>query len=264
MSYVTVAKKYTPKPVKRLVARLRKLFVYHNYDSSQYWKKRAADPDQAAVLWTNQEYNSLYRQDQQAILEPYFKQLSPQARVLDIGCGIGVVATMITHINPDLHVDAVDFPEMIQVASAKNAGAQINYIACEAEKYYSEQPYSIILSSGCYSAIRDINKLEQSLQYASQMLAKDGLLIMIDPFHRWNYLARAKYGSQDVKNYLTKQGLLLEKKSGVLFWPFREWLANSDYSGELLKKRYLLGEKLLSVFGKHFWADYKVLVFRKC
>lgn len=263
MSYVTVAKKYTPESVKRLVARFRKLFIYHNYDSSQYWKRRAADPDQAAVLWTNQEYNSLYRQDQQAILEPYFKQLSPQETVLDIGCGIGVVASMITHINPTLKVDAVDFPEMIDVAKTKNVGIQINYIACEAENYYSKQPYSIILSSGCYSAIRDISKLEQSLHYASEMLAKNGLLIMIDPFHRWTYLARAKYGSQDVINYFSSKGLVLEKKSGILFWPFREWLANSDYTGERLRKRYLLGEKLLAFLGKHFWADYKILVFRK-
>ncbi|TXH67149.1 MAG: class I SAM-dependent methyltransferase [Thiothrix sp.] len=264
MSYITVAKKYTPKAVKQLVARFRKLFVYYDYDSSQYWKKRASDPDQAAVLWTNQAYNSLYRQDQQTTLEPYFKQLAPQATVLDIGCGIGVVARMITQINPNLKVDAVDFPEMIAVAKTKNAETQINYIACEAENYYREQqPYAVILSSGCYSAIRDIKKLEQALQYASQMLAKDGLLIMIDPFHRWNYLARAKYGSQDVINYFASRGLVLEKKSGILFWPFREWLANSKHTGETLRKRYLLGEKLLAVLGKHFWADYKILVFRK-
>lgn len=263
MSYLTIAKRYTPKPVKQLVARFRKLFIYHNYDSSQYWKKRAADPDQAAVLWTNQEYNNLYRQDQQTILEPYLKNLSSQDKVLDIGCGIGVVASMITCLNPTIKVDAVDFPEMINVAKTKNAGAKINYIACEAENYYSMQPYSLILSSGCYSAIRDIDKLEQALEYASQMLTKNGLLIMIDPFHRWNYLARAKYGSKDVINYFSSKGLVLEKKSGILFWPFREWLANSDYTGATLRKRYLLGERLLSLLGKHFWADYKILVFRK-
>ncbi len=263
MSPLNTAKKYTPRPAKHLVSRLRRLFIYHHYDSSQYWKKRAGDPGQAAVLWGNQEYNDLYRKDQQVILEKYITGLRPQERVLDIGCGIGIVSDMLTRINPEIQVDAVDFPEMIKVAASQNAKKQINYIACEAENYHSETLYSIILSSGCYSAIRDIEKLEKSLSSASSMLAKNGLVIMIDPFHRWNYLARAKYGSRDVEQYLAGKGLVMEEKSGILFWPFREWLANSDYVGESLKKRYLLGERLLSLLGRHFWADYKLLVFRK-
>lgn len=238
--------------------------MYNHYNSSDYWKKRASEPSQAAVLWKNQEYNALYRKDQNEILRRYMQSLPDNSCLLDIGCGIGVVSSMITRLNPSLQIDAVDFQEMITIAASENAQPQINYIACEAENYLTaEGKYALILSSGCYSAIRDISLLEQSLAHAATMLKPDGLIVMIDPFHRWNYLARAKYNSHDVEQYLAAKNLVLEKRSGLLFWPFREWLANSAYTGEPLQRRYEWGERLLALLGRHFWADYKILVFRK-
>jgi hypothetical protein len=84
---------------------------------------------------------------------------------------------------------------------------------------------------------------------------------MMDPFHRWNYLCRAKYSSAEVVEFMRWLGFRLISRGGVLFWPYREWLANSAYSGKELGRRFAEGERLLNLLGAHFWADYKVLEF---
>lgn len=253
-----------PESIEILLSKIKKIFVYKDYDSTAYWKTRAKEPRQAAVLWQNQEYNELYREIQTKIISSCIKDLKKGSKLLDIGCGIGVVSKMINDINDGVLIDAVDFSEMIKVAKLTINKPNINFIESSAEEYlHQPNTYDVVLSSGCYSAIRDINKLEKSIKNGALMLKPDGRMIMIDPFHQWSYLARAKYGTNDVVNLLRKNNLILEKKTGVLFWPFREWLANSSYIGEGLASKFRFGEKLLSLFGKHFWADYKVLVFKK-
>ncbi len=262
---INIIKRSIPLPIKRMLARIKKSLIYTNYDSSLYWKKRASEPGQAAVMWKNQDYNCLYRKDQKEIINRYLERLDSGDQVLDIGCGIGVVSEMILDIRGDLKIDAVDFDEMIQVAQNKTSSGGINFIGSSAEEYFdASKRYQLILSSGCYSAIRDIRALEKSLENAVNMLDDGGIILMIDPFHRWSYLARAKYNSRDVINYLKQKGdFELLEKSGVLFWPYREWLANSAFSGKELEQRYQRGEKILKRLGSHFWADYKILAFKK-
>jgi hypothetical protein len=62
---------------------------------------------------------------------------------------------------------------------------------------------------------------------------------------------------------MEKRGIRVLEKSGVLFWPFREWLAGSSMDDEILEKRFIMGEKILRMLGNHFWSDYKILVFKK-
>jgi len=247
-----------------LIHRLRRLFFYNQYDSSAYWRSRASCPGQAAVLWNNEQYNVLYRKLQYDILRPYVQSLPPNARILDVGCGIGTVTEMLLTMRSDIAIDALDFPEMIAVAKTRVSDERVRFIEGSAESYIVEgEVYDLVISSGCYSAIRDISKLEMAIGNGAKMLKVGGIMLMIDPFHRWNYLARAKYGTQDVVRLLEQHNLQLQTKSGVLFWPFREWLANSAYSGDALETRFHLGERLLAIMGRHFWADYKILLFKK-
>lgn len=251
-------------PLLTVYRTLRRLSIHRVYDSSAYWRSRAALPDQAAVLWTNQCYNRLYRARQHRILERYLGDLPPGARVLDVGCGIGTVSQMILSIRPDCTIDAVDFSEMIAVARHHVIDRRVTFIDSPAETYLgTEHSYDLVLSSGCYSCIRDISKLETALANGARMLKHNGLMLLIDPFHRWNYLARAKYGTTDVATLLSTHDLELVDKSGVLFWPFREWLCDSSVPDDVLERRFNLGETLLAVMGQHLWADYKVLAFRR-
>jgi 2-polyprenyl-3-methyl-5-hydroxy-6-metoxy-1,4-benzoquinol methylase len=244
--------------------RMSRLFVYRQYDSSAYWRARAAGSGQGRVMWQNEEFNELYRGVQREILRPYVTSLPAHARVLDIGCGIGVVARMIVDLHPTADVDAVDFPEMVKAAEAEYAGDRIRYIASSAEEYLAnDRRYDLVLSSGCFSAIRHVPTMESAVANAIEMLARPGLLIMIDPFHRWNYLARVKYSAREMIAFVEARGPRLMCKSGVLFWPYRDRLAGSTRRGADLARQFERGERWLRLLGQHAWADYKVLVFRQ-
>jgi SAM-dependent methyltransferase len=263
-TFMTFVKRVLPRPVKYLALVPRRLLFYSTYDSTSYWRGRAKEPGQAAVLWPNQEYNQLYRAMQAEILAPHLRGLNDGARVLDIGCGIGVVAKLMLALNPTIKIDAVDFEEMLEAGRENLQDPRITRIACSAEDYRRNgQTYDLIVSCSCYSAIRDIAKLEKALANGADMLKVGGTMLLIDPFHRWNYLARAKYGSHDVERFLRSKNLQLVEKSGVLFWPFREWLADSKLTGEKLIRWFRMGERIRERLGAHLWADHKILIFKK-
>ena len=247
-----------------IIVHVKSFFVYHLYDSSAYWRSRAKGDGESRVLWKNEEYNRLYRDVQRSFIEPYIRALKEGDWVLDIGCGIGRVAKMMAHMNPKINIDAVDFPEMVEVAVKENKGSNIRYIASSAEAYYdAKKKYSLILSSACFSAIRHVPTMERAIENCVRMLAPGGYIIMMDPFHTWNYLARVKYSSKQVIKFMKSHGLELIHKSGVLFWPYRVWLCNADLPNFETQRLFRQGEMLLSILGKNLWSDYKILVFKK-
>lgn len=252
-----------PRPLKRFLGMLRRALIYRNYDSSAYWRQRTEALGEARVLWRNEAYNRCYRRRQQELIDAFLPEIDREYRVLDIGCGIGTVAKMLAQ-HPLIRIDAVDFPEMIAAACRENSSPCITYIASSAEDYFdSQKRYDLVLSSACFSAIRDINSLRQAIRNCAAMTAPGGRMLMLDPFHRWNYLARSKFSSRQVIALMDSLGFTCIRKSGVLFWPYREWLANSDFPPEQIEKHFRRGEKLLKLLGKHLWADYKILGFIK-
>lgn len=254
-----------PESIKMLLyIGLATVRPYRVGDNSAYWRGRAQCSHQSAVLWNNNDYNELYRIKQKEILRPHIVSLEHGAKVLDIGCGIGVVSEMIANIRNDLFVDAVDFEEMINVARNRiGIDRNINLIACPAEQYLVDVRYELILSSACYSAIRDLDKMYLAIDNGAKMVRPGGTFLMIDPFHRWKYLARARASSEDIEKYLEPRGFSLIEKSGVLFWPYREMLANSNIGRAKLERKFEFGERLLAILGKHRFADYKILAFTK-
>ncbi len=253
------------RTANRALGLLRRVFSYAEFDSESYWRGRSKYPGQMAVLWTNEGYNELFRLSQRKIIRSYLPTcIEREFNVLDVGCGIGVVAAMIAECAPMIRVDAVDFEEMIKVARTVNSSRQITYIESRAEDYFSpSKRYDLVISSGAFSAIRDIEKMKKAVANCVGMLRPGGTVLMMDPFHRSFLLARVRFSSREVCRYASELGLILTLRTGFLFWPFREWLANSDYSGVSLERKFHQGERILAAIGPHFWADYKVLVFRK-
>lgn len=256
---------FLPAPIKDIILIvLTSVRPYNEYDNSSYWRGRASCKGQKSVLWGNEAFNEVYRLEQKKILKPYIEALPSGARVLDIGCGIGVVSKMIHDMRKDLAIDAVDFEEMIIKAQNLVGDVEgINFISSAAENYLTEENYDLIISSGCYSAIRNLDKMYKAIDNGASMLKFGGKILMIDPFHRWKYLARARASSRDIEMFLQPKGLKLVEKSGVIFWLYRLKLANSSIPPELTRKKFYQGEMVLSLLGKHLWADYKILVFKR-
>jgi ubiquinone/menaquinone biosynthesis C-methylase UbiE len=262
MSFKKKVKKILPKTVISILFKIKQTIQYRNYDSSTYWKNRAKCDGQSSVLWKNENFNKLYREKQKKIIAQYLNKIN--IKVLDIGCGTGYVSKMMVDINPNINIDAVDFDEMIIEAKKRNSHNNIHYISSSAENYYDkDKQYDLVLSSGCFSAIRDIEKLEKAIHNTALMTKNNGIVLMIDPFHKWNYLARVKYNSKDVEKYMNSLGFKLMEKSGVIFWPYRDKYANSNLSMDELRDKFENGEKILHFLGSHLWADYKILLFKK-
>ena len=118
--------------------------VYQNYDSTAYWKGRASNDGQHAVLWRNEKYNQLYREDQSAILNRLLRTQHSDTKILDIGCGIGVVSKMIVDQFPNAVVDAVDFEEMVEVARQLNPHRRVSYWLATRNTILQEKKHMIL------------------------------------------------------------------------------------------------------------------------
>jgi 2-polyprenyl-3-methyl-5-hydroxy-6-metoxy-1,4-benzoquinol methylase len=251
--------------LKGLAARLLRLLRPHDgRDNAAYWRGRASESGSAAVLWRNVAYNRLVRERQYAQIAPVLAALPAQARVLDIGCGIGEVARWLAEQRHDLHITGVDFPEMVARASREwaQAGA-VEWVGASADTFARPEAFDLVLSSGCYSAIRDRAKCLAAIEAGCAAVKPGGVLLMIDPFHTSKYLARVRMGADEVVARVESLGLRTEHVGGILFWPFREFLSNSRWPESWLRNTFALGERLLQSLGERRWSDYKVLRFRK-
>lgn len=248
---------------KRLILPIIKIFGYHNSsDNSNHWRSRATCSGSSAVLWKNKHYNNLVREKQIFWFNKYLSDIPENNTVLDFGCGVGYVSKILTKINPSVKIDGVDFKEMVSEAKIRNHDEQIQYISLS-EWNTAKKKYDFLLSSGTLSAIRD-NKIRLEAMETFCNAAKSGsTILMIDPFHQWSFLARAKMSRHEVIKFMEQRDFLVVHQSGMLFWPFRLFLGNSNWDKNKVSQWFYLGEKILNILGNKVWSDYKILVFQK-
>lgn len=253
-----------PAPLVLILAHLRRTVIRTTYTSPDHWRSRALRTTGSKVLWGNETYNRLFREIQARFLQPYVDRLPSHAHVLDVGCGVGDVSRLVLSMRPDLSIDAVDLPEMIAAATRECPLRQINYIASKAEDFFdSSKAYHLVISSGCLAMITDIPKLERSIRNAALMTAPGGVVIMMEPFHTWRYLARANYGSSQAIQLLSRLGFELTARSGALFWPCQPWLTRAELPTSTVETRFAQAERMLNRLGTSRWADYHFLVFTR-
>lgn len=254
-----------PNWLKGLGARIFRLVLPHDgRDNSAYWRRRAGEAGSAAVLWQNPTYNRLVRAREYAQIAPYLADLPPDPHILDIGCGIGEVACWLLAQRDDIHVTGVDFAEMVARAARElPPSPRMEWVGASAADFVRPGAFDLVLSSGCYSAIRDKAKCRQAIEAGCQSVRPGGRLICIDPFHRHKYLARVRMGPDEVMAIVQASGLVHEHFGGILFWPMRELLANSRASDSTIERGFATGERWLQRWGERRWSDYKVLVFRR-
>lgn len=251
--------------LKGAAARVLRILLPHDgRDNSAYWRRRAGEAGSAAVLWRNSAYNRLVRQREYEHIAPVLAKLPLGARVLDIGCGTGEVTRWLLAQRADLRVTGVDFPEMVDRAARElPASERLEWVGASADEFERPDGFDLVLSSGCYSAIRERARCESAIAAGCRALSKGGCLLMIDPFHRSRYLARVRMSDDEVIALVRTHGLEPERRSGILFWPMRDLLSNSNRSEEVITRWFWRGEALLARLGELRWSDYKVLQFRK-
>lgn len=76
----------------------------------------------------------------------------PDGRILDIGCGTGLVASAILACRPDAVIDGVDIsPEMIAKAATKNEYAELMLADLTADFSHLPADYAAIVSAGTFT-----------------------------------------------------------------------------------------------------------------
>lgn len=91
-------------------------------DTSLYWRQRATRSGQKSVMWRNEYFNTLFREEQRKILKEIFPDdINERLEILEYGCGIGIFCKILVDIFPNAHVTGIDFTEMIFCCSKKIA-----------------------------------------------------------------------------------------------------------------------------------------------
>lgn len=248
--------------VKIIRNALKGIFTYRQYDSDEYWRKRA---DSGSLFWYNNYYNKCFREKEFEVIKQLIEKHNIQKTgpVLDVGCGIGEISRFLVDLGFK-QIDAVDFSEMIKIAKEANPHQQIRYISSSAQCYLVDKKYDLIISSVVFSMIRNIPKMFKAINNCITMVRKGGYILMIDAFHKSNLLARAKISADEVIEYMERRGLILVEKDGMLFYPLRILISNdktlTEYQTKVL---FNVGESMLAKLGKHMWSDYKILLFKK-
>jgi len=95
------------------------------------------------------------------------------ARILEIGCGTGILTRYLLQSFPHATIDAIDLsPRMIEQASAAlSAAPTINWHVADARFYRSRHRYDLIVSS---SALHWIDPLIEGFHNIASLLKKDG------------------------------------------------------------------------------------------
>jgi ubiquinone/menaquinone biosynthesis C-methylase UbiE len=74
-----------------------------------------------------------------------YLQLKGNEKVLDVGCGTGLLARELKKKYPNIEIDACDFSD-IRVQQAKKLSSNINYFVADAQNLQIESKYDVVVS----------------------------------------------------------------------------------------------------------------------
>jgi hypothetical protein len=134
----------------------------------------------------------------------------------------------------------------------------IDWNANSLQDFAPTKEYGLVLSVGCLSMIRHPDNFQKALDTLVQSVAPGGQLVMIEPFHSANFLARAKISKSNVAYLINQHRLEVTFHKGFLNWIIRILISDSNFSGKPLFYAFRFGEFTIKVLGD-FLADYKVL-----
>ncbi|MFA6145789.1 MAG: class I SAM-dependent methyltransferase [Patescibacteria group bacterium] len=250
--------------MNKIINFIKKIFIYTPYDAESYWRSRANNNGNRAVMWKNDIYNYFVSEIEKEKINQYLKNLEGK-RILDLGCGVGRISEYLA--KKGALVTGIDLEEMIKKARKENNHPNIEYIIGSMyEKEFPENTFDYILSIGSISACCNTKqKLQKIIFICHKSLKENGLMLCMDPFHKWSFLARpARFSINEVIKIARENKFKLVKKNGILFWPIRFFLTigRAPKSKKINKYLFQMGEKILHI-SPIFLSDYKILIFKK-
>jgi 2-polyprenyl-3-methyl-5-hydroxy-6-metoxy-1,4-benzoquinol methylase len=242
-------------------------FHYNEYDTDENWRKKASKGGWQSIYWHNEHYNECFDAEQKKNIKFFLKKYKIESKdpILDIGCGIGRLCIFFSKLGY-IDITGVDFAEMIKKAEEENNSKSITYINSPAQHFLIRKKYKFIISSGCFGVIRNRKSMFKAIDNCTKMQKRGGYFLMIDPFHKSNYLStdRARISAKEVIAFVERKGYTLVEKSGMLFFPVKKMVVNNwDIKKETTVKLFNSGERISCIFSKYIFSDYKILGFKK-
>lgn len=252
----------TKNRLRRVAARVKRIFVYTPVDPVRQWQGRAMEPGSHSVMWRNAVYNSQAQLDQvSAILRSL-----PARReaVLDLGCGTGRLTGLLgSHFSRYV---GVDLDEMVTEARRRNPDVKAEFVGSSIQEYkFLPDSFDLVLSMGCLSSACRADELPNIGDSIVAALRPGGRFICIDPFHRLPVLTRTcRISPREAVEVFTGLGVQLVEWSGLHFVPMRLLLARPVWSRfpRLTVAGYKAG-KALGWIAPRLLADYSVIVLQK-
>ncbi len=110
-------------------------------------------------------------------------ELSPQQKVLDLGCGTATLTIMVKEAHPDAQVTGLDVdPKVLTIGQAKAMKAGVSISLDHDLSYalpYSDGAFDRVLSSLMFHHLTSQDK-QQTLKEAYRVLKQDGRLCIVD------------------------------------------------------------------------------------
>ena len=126
-----------------------------------------------------------------------------QLKILDIGCGGGLVSEMIANSNADITaIDPIEKNIMIAKAHQKKSQSKVNYIHSTLDKLPKNKKFDVIL---CLEVIEHVTNPKLFVTQMSDYLKSDGILFIATINRTVTSLLGAKFIAEYVLNWVPKK-----------------------------------------------------------
>jgi 2-polyprenyl-3-methyl-5-hydroxy-6-metoxy-1,4-benzoquinol methylase len=208
------------------------------YVPSRYWEDRARRfASQGAGLAAvcsygmPEFYNRMIDLCQRRALEPWF-EIAPDARVLDVGCGVGRWSTLLAARGA--RVTGIDLsPTMIHEAESRaralDVAARCRFLAQDLGQLEVGEQFDFILAVTVLQHILDGVSWGEAMRRMTEHLAPGGRMVLLEaaPERAAQACNTTIFHARPRREYLeqfAKCGLELEAVTGVDPAPFKIWL----------------------------------------